>query len=572
MQNTGQGRGHRCWGGKFPKTVDTSCPGVFLLSAGRPNTHTGPSGTGRKGYLMEQNCANCGKPLKPEAAFCSSCGTPVGPAAPPPVEEPMAPVPPQAFTPPAAPTPAQEPPAAPVPPAAPQAFTPPVAPPPAEEPAAPVAPQAFTPPVAPPPAEEPAAPTAPQAYPPPAPAAQEPPAAPVPPTAPQAPGYAAAPAATPPYGSAPQQPTPPTQPPYGAAPGGTPPYAGTSGTPPQAPATPPYAGAQYGAGPGGPAVPGTPTAPGAPPPPPKKKSKTPLIIIIVAAVVLAAIGIGAFVVTSNNNKARIQEEYNVLATRITTANSPSRVAGYKAELAAFKEANPSVVEDDLVTLVDVCEAYKNAGESDARYQDALDELGVLTSSSVAKVASCASTLETYVQEEYEEYLYYQQVPDPPVTGDPGSDPGQSSDPYEGAAPWTMDSLSAVLRTSDGREQFSMRATNTSGKGIDYFEMWVYCYDSEGNRIYGSDGTAFDWVSDRASYAAGYTHSPEGNGYWTFENCSDVSIAIMVVSFAEFSDGTTWGVSDYNYHYDADTVISYMEYYQLVADVLVEEYI
>lgn len=93
--------------------------------------------------------------------------------------------------------------------------------------------------------------------------------------------------------------------------------------------------------------------------------------------------------------------------------------------------------------------------------------------------------------------------------------------------------------SMGEEGFSFTYTNNHSAELEYLQVALYCYDRNGNPIYDEYDENFEFVPDSPYIGAGEKHTPQKDGYWTFEYHSNVAYAIPVIVYAEFADGYVW---------------------------------
>lgn len=380
----------------------------------------------------------------------------------------------------------------------------------------------------------------------------------------------------------PRAPAPGQVPPSAPAPGrqgyAAPPVNTAQSTPPPSGyggVTPPGAAPGYGAQPpaGGPAPvaggwqqPAPPPSPGYPPPaqypggpaavpvygakPAKKKNRVALIVIVsVLVAVVAGVVVWLAVWVGSGRM-----EYQQLRDSICAAQSPAQVVQNAALLETFEQQYPGLVEPDLRTLVDKCAEYQNAEERDSKYINMVNYLTSLEGSQVPAVAGCADVLMETVQEQDSQYLAEAKAADEQTT--------QQAQVYiEEEQPQVSAVSGGLLQPvytdftidtgDDGEQIFSFSCVNQSDLTIDYYEVWVYCYDADGYAIPGADGTGVEWMIDSTPDLAPGETLDKDEGYWTFYNCKDVSIIVPVISYIEFEDGTTWGVTNEEKVFDSD---------------------
>lgn len=287
---------------------------------------------------------------------------------------------------------------------------------------------------------------------------------------------------------------------------------------------------------------------------------------MLALVVVVGIIVGVNVFSSNNAKT----EYNSLVARICASTSPNRVAGFRNEVDTFAQKNAKLVEDDLTKLLAACEEYKDAPEGDARYLDMIDEMESLSSSTNTQISACAGQLLDYVESEYDNYITYINN-DSSTPPDAGGGSSTGDDYFHDESPWTLDNPDMVYEVTnvDGRLQIPLSMTNTSDKTITYFEIWFYCYDSAGKPITGDHGLTVDWIYFEESYKPGKRLTPNVDGHVNLFSFTDVDFVIPFVCYVEFSDGTTWGVSDINA--SMSEAYDYMDFFAEIFDAYALEY-
>ncbi|MDL2253493.1 hypothetical protein LJC49_05385 [Ruminococcaceae bacterium OttesenSCG-928-I18] len=266
------------------------------------------------------------------------------------------------------------------------------------------------------------------------------------------------------------------------------------------------------------------------------------MIVAVVVALIAIIVVVFFLVRGGGNKA----EYEDLLGRITSSSSPSQVASYESELDTFESENPDLVDTDLTALVNACVEYNDAADEEYRYTEMISELEQLESSSVPQVASCASELLPGVETDYDDYLYWLEeeeaaAEEETVPSEVTSTPASTEfDLATSPMPVSGNGL-GELSTIDGQPVFSFPADNVSDRSIVYFEVIVFCYDAEGNPITGTNGYNWEWKrDDTMTIPPGGQHIPSRDGYWPFNDHSNVAYVVPFVVFTRFDDGSTWG--------------------------------
>lgn len=329
----------------------------------------------------------------------------------------------------------------------------------------------------------------------------------------------------------------PLQPPAYTAP----PVSGGGYPPPGMPPQPPYGATPYG-------------YPGGPVPPPQKSSKAGLIITLSIVGGLSLLII-LFAVFSNMIKNQKSEEYNQFLIKITNATTPEAALTYSDDFLTFAYANPDSVDYDLKSLVYACEDYVDGDKNDAiTYTNMLDEMEYLQDSSIPQIEKCAFTLYTYVNEEYAAFLAEQ---------------GETTIPDAGS----LNNLSIIsdveIEYEDGKSFYSFDIENTGDKTVTYFEIWVFCYDAEGNPLPANDDLNIEWAFYNDNFLPGEVISSD-SGWWEFYDFPDTVIAIPYISYAEFDDGTSAGVTSD----DPDNIDSYtkitMKAIKLFSDIDAKE--
>ena len=307
---------------------------------------------------------------------------------------------------------------------------------------------------------------------------------------------------------------------------------------------------------------------------------------VAGAVILGAGAVLFFALRDTGGGTQITDDYSTLLTFVCASKTPQGVAAKEGRVAEFNAAHPGEVDDDLQTLVDTCVDYTLASADDAaRYTDALDALDELSGSGVASVSRCAKRLVTAVDEAYTESgLAVPETPvdvpvdvpvppnsESPTSGPPNSDPSNSGPPspnsQSGAPAAAGDEDSMPLETPgylgrvDG-DRYTFEAVNHSGKDIVWYEYMVFCYDAGGNPIVGNDGTNWEWAYADDKIPAGATISQQEMGFWPLSNCPTAQNIIPIVSYVEYSDGTSWGVTsdDFSVTDDVQTWATIMGIY------------
>lgn len=359
-----------------------------------------------------------------------------------------------------------------------------------------------------------------------------------------------------------QQPAQPGQPYSQASAYGTP---GAPGTMPggQRPGQPaqPYGqqpaqpGQPYSQSPayGSPGVPGTPGAPGAMPgaQPPKKK-KSPVGIIVVVVLLLVAIGVVAVILIGQN---ATKTEYADILTEVTGASSPSSVASKGRKLHTFMEDNPNFdVDKDLLELIEICEEYVDADDSEARYINAIEDLSSLESSDIDAVADCASDMVDYVEEDYVDYLASIAPPPEPSTdenggGDDSSSGGGGSAGGNYATECPLVILGeATIFEEDGGQYYTFASQNTSSKGIEYSEFWAFAFNAQGELLkVTTTGLDAQWCTNDKPYSPGQTITVNEFGYYEFKLDEPAAYVYIAVNYIEFTDGSEWGTYSASVH-------------------------
>ncbi|MDL2214491.1 FxLYD domain-containing protein, partial [Clostridia bacterium OttesenSCG-928-O13] len=268
------------------------------------------------------------------------------------------------------------------------------------------------------------------------------------------------------------------------------------------------------------------------------------------------------------NGGAVTEQYEALLEEICQAESPRNVVRFRGRLDTFNEENPGVVDDDLETLVAVCEDYQSSAQDrEDTFTEMIDALDKLGKSDIKKISTCAKGLQTAVNSDYEEYLdSLESSSSSETSGSSSSSKPTNDDPFGGEIPFEMLEDLAIL---DGENGFSLRFQNTSGKTIEAIEVWVYCYDAQGNPIEGMmDNIEWDW--DYPFLADGEIYGPEDYGFFSFYYCEDVVFALPFISYVEFSDGSYWGINDEVA--DFEDVFMYMEIIKELADEAAKDYV
>lgn len=263
--------------------------------------------------------------------------------------------------------------------------------------------------------------------------------------------------------------------------------------------------------------------------------------IIIVLVLLVAIGIVAVLLVQNQQQKAVQAEYDAILTSITNAKSPSSVVSKASSLEDFVKANPSFsVDEDLLSLVEVCEEYEDASDGEDRYEDAISGLKSLEKSSVDKISSCAEKLRIYVEDDYEYYLASINI------GSGSTDPGSSggtggTEGYSTAPPLEVVGEAELFVDDDGEPSFTFTSVNNSDKTVSYAELWAYCYDANGELVAPSNSMYVRWYTLKETYAPGETMTSNELGWYNI-NISGKDIAYVYIAFnyVEFSDGSTWG--------------------------------
>ena len=271
--------------------------------------------------------------------------------------------------------------------------------------------------------------------------------------------------------------------------------------------------------------------------PAKPKKKNPLIpisIVLVLAILAGFIGNSRY---TEQQAEKVQAEYTLVAETVCDASSPRMLLSNSALLEAFKSRYPEFKTDpDLQKLIDACAAYDFASENESRYLDMIAALEDLESSSVNEVADCATNLLTFVREDYEFYKEQSIEPAPLPPPDKNNNDDDLVHPFPAEFP-------AVIDVFEGLPCYGIFATNLSSKTIVYFEVWLFCYDDKGNPIESSANLNLEW--GRASVdplTPGDFISP-ADGVFPLTSCPEAAIGLPFVNYVEFSDGTSYGITD-----------------------------
>lgn len=364
------------------------------------------------------------------------------------------------------------------------------------------------------------------------------------------PNYGTTGATTPSYGN-----TGTTTPGYGAT-GTTTPGYGTTGatTPGYSAPQQPYGAAGaggYGGGTPGYGQPGYGTQPPAPP-----KKKGPLVPILIICGVLVVVVVAVIFFMNSQKQKEIQAEYDALVTNICSSSSTSSVAAKEGLLDTFKATYPDfVVDADVEKLMDACVEYEDAYSDDEyRYTEMLGTLEDLSMSSNSQVANCADKLASGVQADYDAYLESLLPPEP--------DPDEDGDGDEDGDSNTLSTV-GVVTISDGEGLLDV-VNSSSTKTATYFEIIIFGYNSSGERINGDDERGFDlrYTTGGLSVAPGEVASL----IIPLEYCADAAFGIAHISYAEYDDGTAYGVPM------DDLSLILVELYNIMADSAARQHV
>lgn len=321
--------------------------------------------------------------------------------------------------------------------------------------------------------------------------------------------YSYAPPAGPPAGYAP--------PAYGGYPYAGPAYAAPAYAPPRQPALP-------------------------------KRSKLPLVLMAIGIVVV--VGVAGVLVWLLNRPDPVQTMYGYLVNEICSAATPEEVSEHAERLAVFDGENPGIVDADLKMLVEKCAEYAAQPPSDRKYINMRGQLDSLRQSWMGEVAVCAETLLGAVDEEDAAYRAEAKQADEEVAARleaQQSQGGGSAIDIYGMYPISPDYQDYYIDVTDeGTEIFSFTFMNQTDLPVEYYEVWVYCYDAEGNPITGQNGESLEWVVDELSRIGALEPGEildKEDGYWQFSNCENVQIIVPFINYIEFADGTSWGFTD-----------------------------
>ncbi len=256
--------------------------------------------------------------------------------------------------------------------------------------------------------------------------------------------------------------------------------------------------------------------------------------------------------------------YDWLKEDIVLATSVAEVLEYQTELQEFQEENPDLVGAELDELMQACNDYEQADESEARYRTMLETLSRLQVSRDSAVANTAATLQQEVSEAYVSYVEsiggeisqdtqgdWDTWMDEVLNGLVGSEGGQMNSDTQAGPSEPFDFATMPLQTvgdglgvwsdEDGERYVSFDADNVSGKDIVYFEIIAFFYDESGNPFVAGDGNTWEYFIDSGSILeAGDGHWADVNGYWECREHSQATYMVPIVIYTEYADGSSWG--------------------------------
>lgn len=314
----------------------------------------------------------------------------------------------------------------------------------------------------------------------------------------------------------------------------------------------------------------------------RRNRRTNVRVVVLVVLAIAALALGAYAVGRDDAR----REYRDLQSRICQSETPAQVAGYLPDLEYYETRHGGQAAEELSLLVRSCYQYTIAEEGAQKYEALLQTLGGLASGS-GEVAECARHLLPLVAAAYEDYSYYGEGERPggPDFGMPS--PEEDSPWYGDDAPYfDEDGLPLYpsagemttpmqvegsglgeIQGAPGQQSFSFTATNIAGKDIEYFEVMVYCYDRQGRPIAGENGYCWEWRNASVAVPAEGPFTPQSGEWWGFENFHDVAYVVPWVTYARFTDGTTWGLTEPQQEVTTNIIVA-ADNLQVYADVIV----
>ncbi len=301
--------------------------------------------------------------------------------------------------------------------------------------------------------------------------------------------------------------------------------------------------------------------------PREKKSKAPLVIVLVLILLAALCVVGGIFL---NMVVLVPNEYDNLRSNILASATPEEVLLQQEQWQEFWEKHPDIVQEDLQSLMQVCETYENAQDGEARYIEAIEALTAMQESGDEAVALAAETLLFAVTDEYVNYM--ESIGDTAeqsgdwdtwmdevlnnLNGRTGSgamvEGGETASGGATGETQPFDLTTIPLQTTGdglavwdedaGERYISFDADNVSGKEIVYFEALCFFFDESGAPMAGenNDRTWEYYIDSSSVIAPGDGHWASENGYWACDDHTAATYAVLLVSYAEYADGSTWG--------------------------------